>query len=131
MKLAKDNCKRIQEIGKTLVAVLTRAEGTLYTEDDILALVKPVINAVEFKELKENLWRSNLAAISYEILRNPLVHEMSGSTGITFGEATFRGNLVGTLNFSHFYPALQRILVAMKDLSLDSGKWFGHEVADS
>lgn len=125
--LADAKSKLVQRIGQKLNGVLTAAEGRLYTEQEILALVEPAITADELETLRRNLWRGTLAALAYRRIRSPLVHELSTRQGVSFDRTTFRGEPVPDLDLRILYPALRRILQAMRGLSLASERWYGHD----
>ncbi len=111
--------KWLQQIGSKLTGVLTRAEGKLYTEEQILNFVEPDVDAKELAKIKDNIWGGTLAALAYKGIRNPLVHEMIAQASMSFDRTTFKGKLMPALDFCLFYRALRRIFPT--DISSDEG----------
>lgn len=119
--LARANSKMVRKIGAKLDNVLPKAQKKLYTENEILRFVKRYLTDNEKETLRQHLWRGSLAAFAYRRIRSEQVHTligpvqfMSPSDNTPFPE------------FLELYQALTRILQAVKEVSLISGKWFGH-----
>lgn len=119
--------KLVQGIGQKLDKVLAGAEGRLCTEEQILTLVEPFLTADELDTLKQNLWRGTLAALVYGRVRGPLVHQLSTRHGVSLDQTIFKGELVPDLDARILYPVLRRVIRGTKELSLASGKWYGHD----
>jgi len=126
-ELARRGGKWGQAIRRKLTAVLVKAGANLYTEDEILCLVQPVLTDHELERLRKHLWRGTLAAIAYDWIRSQLVHTTGGSNEVTFDKTTFRGGPVPPINFTLLYGSISNILQAMEELSLTSGKLYGHD----
>ncbi len=67
--------------------------------------------------LQDNLFKGTIAAISYELIRSELVHDISAGN-ITFSETQFKGHPVPDLNFELLYPALWTIFHRLENKSL-------------
>jgi len=75
--------------------------------------------------LISNLWRSSIANISYDYIRNAEVHG-PGSGGQQFDESIYQGKVGVTLDFQVFYDALRAILLRVKEVSVKTSQWFGN-----
>ncbi len=73
--------------------------------------------------LRDNLFKGTIAAISYELVRSKLVHDIEAAD-VTFNETTINGNPVPDLNFELLYPALLNIFLRLKDKSLEANIWY-------
>jgi hypothetical protein len=76
-------------------------------------------------KLISNLWRSSMANISYDYIRNAEVHG-PGSGGLSFDESIYQGKVGVTLDFQLFYDALRAILQRVKEASIKTSHWFGN-----
>jgi hypothetical protein len=121
-----NNPRSINKIGEKLDSLLNESVQKLFSEEEILELVRPVLDEDELEKLRERVWKGTFAAIAYEHIRNPLVHEL-GAVEVSFSETTFMGEPVPNLDFPLLYTPLQRIHTTMKGLSLRSRRWFGHD----
>jgi len=76
-------------------------------------------------KLVSNLWRSSMANISYDYIRNAEVHG-PGSGGLSFDESIYQSKAGVTLDFQVFYDALQTILQRVKEASIKTSQWFAN-----
>ena len=104
---------------------LKKAEKKFYTEDEALALVDKLLDKKEMAKLRRNLWRGTLAALAYEWFRNPAVHELGGIKSFTFEEITFKGERARVLGFSLLYKGMLNIFKKLKEISTETGTYFG------
>jgi len=119
---------RVREIGKKLEAILIEARkaNVLYPEKEILLLSETVLKVDELEKLSQNLWRGTIAAIAYDRIRSELVHRL-GAVDVSFSNMTFEGHALPNIDFELLYSPLMHVFVYVKELSLSSGKWFGHD----
>lgn len=94
---------------------------------EIAGLLTSVLKAHELAWIKSELWRGTLAAIAYSRLRIPSVHGFRSVDAVSFEGTTFRGEPVPDIDFEMLHARLRRIAAAARELSLSSGKWFGHD----
>ncbi len=76
-------------------------------------------------KLISKLWRSSIANIAYDYIRNPEVHG-PGSGGLSFDESVHKGKVGIILDFQVFYDALRAILLRVKEISVKTSQWFGN-----
>jgi hypothetical protein len=76
-------------------------------------------------KLISNLWRSSMANISYDYIRNAEVHG-PGSGGLSFDESIYQGKVGVTLDFQMFSNALRTILQRVKEASINTSQWFAN-----
>ena len=115
-KLFKSNIKQIDPIidgfGKELILQKIVSDS-----------LSPVVTKDQMKWLNDNLFKGTMAAISYDRIRNDLVHDISTSN-LTFKETTFDGKPVPDMNFDLLYPALMKIFDSFKEISLKTNRWY-------
>ena len=103
------------------------AEERLYGEDEILELFVPHLNATELELVRKELWRGTFAAIIYNRFRLAAIHGFGPPDGTTFDRTTFQGEPVPAIDFSMVHGCLKRIISVAREISNNSGKWFGHD----
>jgi hypothetical protein len=89
-------------------ALRPQVSDRLNTEEEVLAILGPLLTSEQLKLLRDSLWHGTVAAQMYRYFRSALVHEMYTSDGIILGGVTFRG-------FAVLYPVLQKVALAWKD----------------
>ena len=95
----------------------------LVLQEVVVDTLAPVITDDQASWLEDNLFKGTIAAISYELVRSELVHDISAAS-ITFSETTIKGNPVPDLNFELLYPALWTIFHRLKTQSLETNAWY-------
>ena len=123
--LKSSRSSNLQRIGHAIGGTLKRAQRRLYSEAEILGLVGGMLGKEDTIRLKDNLWRGTLAALAYQHLRNPAVHEMGGAKSFQFEGTTFKGDSVPDLNFSLLYKSLLKVLNTMRRKSDETRTYFG------
>jgi len=114
-------------IHSSISGTLQGADQRLYGEQEIIDLLAPVLNKSEMEHIKRELWRGTFAAIVYNRFRIPAVHGFGPPDGTTFDLTTFQGQPVPAINFSMVHDCLKRVVAAAKELSEQTGRWFGHD----
>ena len=124
----------LQGMGKRGKRVLARIEpelqnarGELLTEDQTLSLVSSRVPRDDLEWLGRNLWKGTLAVIAYRRMRSQLVHRLHGPGAISFDGTTFKGKPIPPIDFSMLYRCLLRILEVVKERTIQTGKWCGHD----
>jgi hypothetical protein len=93
--------------------------------DGMLGLMSSALTA-ELKEwLRGHLWRGTLASIVYSRLRVPAVHGLGAPAAISFDDSRINGARVPTIDFDLIRTVTERICMAARGLSTETGKWFG------
>lgn len=107
--------------------VLSGAEKKLYAEDEIVDMLAPKLDRAEMQDVKREIWRGTFASIVYDQFRVASVHAFGPPDGTTFDETTFEDKPVPTIDFFMVHDCLKKIIAAAKRVSVETGKWFGHD----
>jgi len=131
-KMLKDALLRMsgkawQRINDKILEVLQESRGRFYTDSEMLDLLSPLVTDVELEKIKKELWRGTYAAIIYSEMRVPSVHGLGTADGITFYDTTFKGQPVPPIEFPMLYDFIKGIEQELRQLSLKTEKWFGHD----
>ena len=118
--------RKADTLGKKLDSALQQARRMLYSEEDLLALVRPCLSAEECQRVQDSLWRGTVAAVVYERIRCPAVHGPAASEELSFSNTTFRGRAAPTIGFDILHRGLDRVLQYASDVSVRTGNWYGH-----
>lgn len=118
--------KLYQRISDRLAAAFATGQDALRTKEEVITLVNDRLTVEEMQQLKGHLWRGTLASLVYSNIRSPLVHGLSASP-ILLSRTTLRGQQVPVLDFALLYPQLSEILERVRELSVTTNSWFGHD----
>ncbi len=119
--------RKWKKIFPTISDKLKVADRRLYEEHEILELLAPHLNAAELELVRKEFWRGTFAAIIYSRFRVSAVHGFGPPDGTTFDLTTFKGKSVPAIDFFMVHGCLKRIIGVTRDISKNSGKWFGHD----
>jgi len=119
--------KNGESILKKVADTLDANKNYLHTKDNMLSIVGEVLETSEYEWLDERLWKGTVAAIIYTDIRCQLVHNLFTRGYLSFERMTFNGERICRIDFDFMYPVLQRILKKAIEISLTSGKWYGHD----
>lgn len=125
--LKKANGKKWAVIHNKTSQILQQARGRLYAEQETIDLLSSVLNNNEIGDIKKELWRGSFAAIVYNEVRNLSVHSFGPPDGITFDNTLFKKQQCPLIDFALVYRTLKRIASVVREISLNSTKWFGHD----
>lgn len=106
---------------------LKLADMKLYEEAEILQFLSSCLDSSEKNKVSQELWRGSFASIVYHEFRIASVHGLGPPNRTTFEKTTFRGKPVPPIDFFMVHDSLKRIIIAARELSQKSGKWFGHD----
>ncbi len=106
------------------LAALPRDQA--YTESEFLAALPPTTTADALSFVSREVWRGTVASIAYEHIRSSGVHWLGSSSGVSFSGTTHHGTPLETVDYEMLRGALDRILGHAREVSISSGKWFGH-----
>ncbi len=76
--------------------------------------------------LESELWRGTIAAVVYERIRNPIVHQLGSAGGLLLMSITHEGASVDVVNLAMLHRALMRIIAFARQISENTSNWFGH-----
>jgi hypothetical protein len=125
-KLAKKRRKKWAIIYAKVSPGLQGALGRLYGEPETINLLATLLSASELENTKREIWRGTFAAIVYDRFRNPAVHEFGPPGGITFDNTTFQGQPVPEIDFFMIHDCLKKIVGVAREISIKTGRFFGH-----
>jgi len=124
---SKKRRRKWEIIRNKILSTLRESRGQFYNEDEIIEILSPVVTEGELENIKEELWRGTYAAIIYHEVRIPSVHGFGTADGITFDNTTFKGQPAPPIEFPMLYKCLKRIEREVRNISLSTEKWFGHD----
>jgi len=122
--------RKIKKIAEQLEVPLSEIMGQLYKENEIIEIVAPILEEEEIKTLKQNLWRGTYAAIAYNRVRCQLVHDLS-ALDVSFDSTTFGDKPVPNIAFPILYQPLKNIFHSVREISLNTATWFGHDFKET
>jgi hypothetical protein len=125
-KLSKRGLKWTR-IHASISSKLQGADNKLYSEQQIIVLLTPLLSALEMEHVKRELWRGTFASVVYDRFRVAAVHGFGPPDGTTFNHTTFKGQPVPPIDFSIVHDCLKRVIAFSRELSAKTGKWFGHD----
>jgi hypothetical protein len=125
--LSRKNGRKWKTINDKILSTLKDSRGRLYNDSEILEILSPLVNSTELDKIKQELWRGTYAAIIYNEVRIPSVHGFGTADGITFDKTTFKGQPAPPIEFPLLYGCLKDIEFRVRNLSLSTEKWFGHD----
>lgn len=125
--LESSEARKSKPILKKVANKLDVNKNILHTKNNMLSIVRDVLESSEYEWLEERLWHGTVAAIIYSEIRCQLVHNLSTRDHVSFNRTTFNGEPIPRIDFDFMYPVLQRILKKAIETSLTSGKWYGHD----
>jgi len=112
--------------GKRLRPRLDVSITKLFREDDLKALLRTHLSSKDSQRLARDTWRSSVAYIAYERLRNPFVHELGGPGAVIVVNATVSEQEV-SIDFFVLHRALMNAMAYFESVSRTTGRWFGHD----
>lgn len=115
-KSFKNDMKRIEPL-------IENFGKALQTQTIVFDTLSPMLSEDQKKWLLDNLFKGTIAAISYDMVRSELVHDISAGN-VTFSETTVNSAPVPDLNFDLLYPALLNIFVQVKNKSIETNSWY-------
>jgi hypothetical protein len=99
---------------------------TLMSEGDFSNSLSSLLDPQDLQRLSKEIWRSSVAYIAYERLRNPFVHELGGPGAVIVVNATVSSEEV-SIDFQVLHRALLHAMEHFESLSRTTGRWFGHD----
>lgn len=117
--------KSAAAIARTLEPRLS-AERELLTPANLLSAATPLLDPAALQELERLTWLGTLAAIAYGELRCAFVHRGGGPKFVSFDLSHVNRQPAPDLDFPLLLGALRNVAEAARELSLSTGKWFGH-----
>jgi hypothetical protein len=107
---------------------LKQTVGKLLSEEEMLDALDQYVEPNEREWLKPHLWHATYAAILFTSVRSEAVHNFP-AINVTFGLTVFNGEPLPDLDYTLVGPALKAVLAHCREVSLASGKYYGHDFA--
>lgn len=133
-KMLLETLDRLSQRGKKWAAIqakvsdrLRRAERRLYGEREIIDELAPLLKPSEVHDIEREIWRGTFAAIVYDRFRVASIHGFGPPDATTFDGTTFQDQPVPVIDFFMVHDCLKRIVGVARELSKETGKWFGHD----
>lgn len=111
-------------------AVAGLPEGETYRPSEFLEVVRPATGSQRAEWLERELWRGSVAHAVYKTLRVPSVHSLMGDHGLSFSESTREGEPLGRIGLEVLHEALLSLTRYAREVSEETGNWFGIEPED-
>jgi hypothetical protein len=111
------------KIRQHMSAELTRIQP----EVELRARLQRLLSPPDFQQLSHELWRATLASIAYQRMRVPFVHRLGGPAAVVVGSGDHRSADVIHIDFGVLHAALDAIIAHFRELSISTGRWFGHD----
>ena len=108
-KLEKSKKREDKIIINKIRKTINNMQGQLFTKDEIINRLGSQLSGSDLNRLEKKLWMGTLAAIAYEWLRCPPVHEFAGLSGVIFPHTTFKGRSVPPIDLDMLYKCLKSI----------------------
>lgn len=126
--LASKNASWAKQFHNRLASHLKGLVGPLLDEDAFLDALQPPLNAQECEQLRRHLWRGSIASVLYTHVRSEAVHNFP-PINVVFSVSVFGGEPIRDLNYDLVGPAVKAVLLACHDITLSTGKYYGHDFA--
>ena len=107
--------------------VLSGAEKRLHGEEETMDMLAPKLDQAELQDVKREIWRGTFASVVYDQFRVASVHAFGPPDSTTFDGTTFEDKPVPNIDFFMVHDCLKKIIAAARRVSVETGKWFGHD----
>ena len=81
----------------------------------------------EIEQVRREIWRTTIANLVYQHLRNASVHAFGGGSGIWLSQTTHLGLPVPPVRFEQLLRCLRGLVVEARRRSEGTGQWFGND----
>jgi len=115
--------KLFQDKMPEIEAAISTIGKQLCEKNAFVQLLAPITTPQQQTWLTENTFKLTIAAISYELVRSELVHDISASP-VSFSEARFNGKPVPRLDFQLLYGGLKNVFADAKRKSIQTNTWY-------
>lgn len=85
------------------------------------------VTLAELAKLKPELWRTTIANVAYQRLRNPTIHGFGASGGINLSGMIWNGQPVPILGFDTLRNCARGLIAEGRRRSEANGQWFGND----
>lgn len=115
------------KIARKLEAHVPTDPPELLSESALMERASRHLSESELGVLRAHWFLGTLGSIAYKRMRNPVAHHGGAPGGISFENTTFRGNPAPEIRFNLLPLGLKNAIRAVRELSLESNRWFGHD----
>lgn len=116
----KDLAKRIQD-------TFPGPSYELLTTPALVDALRPRLTNIELERLRAEVWRTTIAHLTYQHLRNPSVHAFGGSGGIWLSQTTHEGAPVPPIELQQLLGCVRGLVTEARRRSEETGQWFGND----
>ena len=85
------------------------------------------IARTEIEQVRREAWRTTIANLVYQHLRNTSVHAFGGGSGIWLSQTTHQGLPVSPVRFQQLLRCVRGLVAEARRRSEDTGQWFGND----
>jgi len=119
------NHTKLAPTARKLSTALGADCNRIMTDAELSSAITRVLTKQEASSLSSHTWRASLAFIAYTQLRVPSVHATGAANGVIVGSAG--PSIPVRISFDTMNTALLAIIASLRELSVRSNKWFGHD----
>ncbi|MCH7913945.1 MAG: hypothetical protein IH856_13065 [Deltaproteobacteria bacterium] len=99
----------------------------LLTTPAFVGALRSRLTNIELEKLRPEVWRTTIANLTYQHLRNPSVHAFGGSDGIWLSQTTHQGAPVPPIEFQQLLGCVRGLVAEARRRSEETGQWFGND----
>jgi hypothetical protein len=85
------------------------------------------LTSTEIEQVRREMWRTTIANLVYQHLRNASVHAFGGGSGIWLSLTTHEGAPVPPIRFQQLLPCVRGLVAEARRRSDETGQWFGND----
>ena len=89
--------------------------------------LKSRLTSTDLERLQQEVWRTTIARLVYQHLRNPSVHAFGGSSGIWLSHTTHEGVAVPPIEFHQLLGCARGVVAEARRRTEQTGQWFGND----
>ncbi len=116
---------KLAPTARKLATALGGDLNRVMSDTELSVAITRSLTKQEASALSSHIWRAALAFVAYTNLRVPSVHATGSSAAVIVGSGG--PSTPVRLSFDTMYKALLATIAALRDLSLRTNKWFGHD----
>jgi hypothetical protein len=116
-----------KDLASRIQTVFPGPSHELLTTAAFVDALRPRATQAQLERLRGEIWRTTMANLSYQHLRNPSVHSFGGSSGIWLSHTTYRGAPVPPIELQQLLGCVRGLVMDARRRSEETGQWFGND----
>jgi hypothetical protein len=116
-----------KELASRIESIFAGPNYELLEQSEFLSRLAPRMSKADLSNVKEELWRTTMAALAYFRLRNPSIHSFGAGPEISFPNTVHQGNVVPVLDFKRLLSIAVNLHSELRRRSDTTGQWFGND----